>query len=423
MKLKLLGFTDKAEKKESEELIDSLFGNAVDRNKYYRVCAGICRVLEFTCLFALIVFVAVSATVNTGKITRENADYIIRNFAFKLDENTETHSEIIYSPDQGQTFALFGKGLAIGGNSGIRIFSATGRNTCSDDFSLTASRLASSGKYAAVYEYGGSDYYVYNSFSSVYHGVFDGTIYGMSVSDSGSYILITDDEEYISSVGLYRSNFSLATRYRKNSYVISAELNKAGDGLLITTLDVNSSGQYSVVIELFRTGEDAAAVTERITSVFPMKCFFTADGFGLLCKDRVLLYRNDGTLKRETKFEGLTAVNFDCGESSAAVILEETGTGLSVNYYLLLSDTSDGGKDLRTKLEFTPVSLSVYGSNAYILSGTGDGRVDVYSSNGREAYIEVTGKPQGRAVLAYEDGKIYYLCNSSAYALNIDLAH
>ncbi|MCQ2427988.1 MAG: DUF5711 family protein [Clostridia bacterium] len=409
-------FSERADKKQADDVLEGFFGSVGARNGYFSMISGICRFIEFAFLFGLIIYVAVSATVNAGKITRENIQYIFRNFAFRLDKNSEISTEIIYSPDSGQSFALYGQGLAVAGNSGIRIFSATGRNTCSSDFVLASARLTSSSVYAGVYEFGGKDYYIFNSFSKVYHGTSENEIYGMSVSDSGKYVILSGDSEFASSVLLYRSNFSLQTAYRKNSRVISAVLDREGTMLLTATVDVNSSGQYSSEIELYSVEEEKRISDVALVGRFPLKCFFTDDGYGILCKDRVIIWSKDGVQLKEVAFGDREAVAFDNSGELSAVLLKETGKGLSVNFHLLMIPHKVGSETETVALSSTPVSLSVFSDTAYVLA---DSRIFAYNTSGLYAAAELTGKPEGKYILAYAEGKVYYLCNSSAYTVGV----
>ncbi|MBP5173877.1 MAG: hypothetical protein ILP01_02910 [Clostridia bacterium] len=399
------------------EAADAIFGGNPVRNLYFGRISAVCRVSEFLFLFAFIIFTVISAILNAGSITYDKAEYVIRNFAFRFEKNADTSTEIIYTPDEMQSFALFGQGLAVSGNSGIRIFSATGRNTCRSDYSLSSSRLASSSKFAAVYEFGGREYLLFNSFARVGRGTSEQPILGMSVSDSGSYIIVCGDDEYASSVLLYRSNFTLRSKFRKNSYVISSEISRDGGEILITTLDVNSSGQYISVIEKYEEDAEEPGVTVRLTGVFPYRCFFTDDGFGLLCKDRLMIYSREGDLKKELSFDGFEAVMFDSRGTACGVILKETGTGLSVNFHLRLIQTAVGQAALEERLDFVPTSLSVWGESAFLLSG---GTVYEYRADGAVRSADVSKRPEGSAVIAYAEGKAYLLCRSSAYVVDLD---
>lgn len=406
--------SEKPGSEESGEELSLLFGSEIELNRYYSAVSAVCRVLEFGFLFALILFTVSSAVFNRDAVRTDTVKNVIKNFTFRLDKDSSPSPEIIYEPDSLQSFALFGKGLAVSGNSGIRLFSASGRNTFKYDFYYSSSRLKASSGIAAVYDFGGNEYMIFNTFSRVGRGTVEDSIYGMSVADSGAYILLTGDAEYASSVMLFRSDLSLKTRYRKNSYVVSSEISRDGDGLLITTLDVNSSGQYLTAIERYNAGSDTPEATVELTGIFPYGCFFTSDGFGLLASDRILFYTPGGALKRSLSFGGLEAVLYDVSGDTAGIILKETGTGLSVNYYLLLAVADDLRPTEPVKLDHTPVSLSVRDFAAYVLS---EERLDEYTADGKSTSIDVTNRPEGSAVLAYEKGKVYYLSKSSAFVI------
>ena len=153
---------------EKKEAIRNIFGEEGEYNKFYDTVSAAYRVAEFAILAAFLFFVIYSAIANAGNVTYEKFDYIIRNFAVSLDENSDYTSSIFYSPDDNSSFSLFGGGIAVCTGSEVEIFSATGRKTCSERHGYVSPVLAASDKYVIVYEENGTEYSVYNTFSKVY---------------------------------------------------------------------------------------------------------------------------------------------------------------------------------------------------------------------------------------------------------------
>ena len=201
---------------EETEVLDSVFGEDNGYNRFYSRAGIVYRLTGFVFLFAFLVYLILTTVANLDKITYENAEYIVRNFAERLEDNERESSGMIYDPDGEMRFSLFGKGLAICGNTGVTVFSATGRRTCRNVAEMPDPALKASSKYAVAFGSGGCEYYVYNAFSRVYSGRTERPVYAFSVADNGSYLYITSGEIYESEIVLCDSDFGIRAVYGKN---------------------------------------------------------------------------------------------------------------------------------------------------------------------------------------------------------------
>lgn len=408
------------------ENVSAIIGLETAGNGYFSAVSFVYRAAEFVFLFAFIIFLAVYGFANVGEITYEKAEYVLRNFTLKLDENSENRTEIIYDPDSRQSFALFGKGLSVAGNSGIAVFSATGRKTCSSQYSMTSASLSASEKYSAVYDSGGTEYLIFNSFSRVYRGTSEYPVRSFCMSDSGRYLMITGDSEYNSAVRLFSSDFELMTVFRKNGYVTSAALDPEGKRIFIATVDGDSSGSggFRTELTLYEAGGDSPVLTFDAGNVFPMRAFFLAPGdaggdggFGLLCRDRLLIWSPSGIQVCDSRFGGGNVELFACSGDTAAVVLRHTDSGVSVTYSITVA--GDGGyskysSPIDTDGGGRPSSLTVGGGRAFCLM-PGNGTVFAMSSSDGSSRTYSCGRSDVEEILAYGRDDLYLLCRSSAF--------
>ena len=117
-------------------------------NDFYASVSVLFRIASFIFLIAFLIFLVYSAVVSQEAFTYENLEFVVRNFALTLEENRdESVYAIKYNPDSSRSFALLGNKFALCGNSGISIFSSTGRLTCSDSFAFKNPIMVTSDKW------------------------------------------------------------------------------------------------------------------------------------------------------------------------------------------------------------------------------------------------------------------------------------
>ena len=167
---------------------------------------------------------------------------------------------MIYNPDGAMRFAEAGGGLAVCGNTGITIFSATGRRTCRDTAEMFTPAMRASKKYTVAYDSGGKKYYIYNSFTRVFTGETEYPVYGMSVADNGYFLLITGSDLSASSVVLYDSDFNPVAVLGQSMHTAAAELDREGRRFAVVSEGITEDGRFSSFVRIFKVGEKDRAL-------------------------------------------------------------------------------------------------------------------------------------------------------------------
>ena len=395
---------------EIKAVAGEVFGDGKEFSRYFMNVSVIYRIFEFLLLGIFLVYMIVSAVNNVENIRYENLEYIVRNFAFELDENESNATPIRYNPDGTLRFSLYGKGLAVCGKSDVSIFSATGRKTYAGSHDYAEPMLTASSKYVYSYDLAGVAYAVYNNFSKVYSGNTDHPIREIIAADNGNYAIITRTDDYTSGILLYDGDFNLIGRYMKNGYIISADLNE--DNILICTLTTDENGEFTSELMLCAIGSDLPMAKVNVNGSFPIRCWMINDGFGIITDDKVAMFTEKGFPIEEYGYKGEELFSCDVSENGCAVLF--CRDRMNKEYELIVLN------DLCRKMNETvinekPRSVEMYGDSVYLLAGDGIIRIDR-----DETYrTDIENGKDGLEIVAYSDKKVYFCGQTSAEVLTV----
>ena len=124
-----------------------------ERNEYYENISAGLGIMQVVLYLSLFAFVVLSFLSNTNLITYQNFYHFFQDLNASAERvDIFTHDSVSYSTDEEQSFTLYRKGLAVAGNTGVTIFSATGRQLVSHGIQYNDPVAVGSGKYLLVYE-------------------------------------------------------------------------------------------------------------------------------------------------------------------------------------------------------------------------------------------------------------------------------
>lgn len=295
------------------------------RNEYYEnvsVRMGTAQVVLYLLLLA---FIVLSLLFNTELITYRNF------YLFFQDLNASAETVDIFSTDSisypvadEQSFAVYRKGLAVAGNSSVTVFSATGRQIVSESVNYRKPVAVGTGKYLLVYEMGGLQYSLYNSYTKIHSGKSEYPISGAAVSESGMYALCSAGKDSTTVVSLYSERFNLLGRYTKSGYVTGVAIDDGGEMLAILALNPDG-GLLSTELMLAKPGESEAHARVSFSQTAGLACTFTASGrVAVLCDDGVRYVSRRGEVREKYGFEGRTLAAFALGEDGVCVALKKS---------------------------------------------------------------------------------------------------
>jgi hypothetical protein len=246
------------------------------KNQYYEnVSAGL-GVMQVILYFTLFAFVILSFVGNTNLITYRNFYYFFKDLDASADSIDVFKSDsMTYPTDASQCFTLYRGGLAVIGDRSVSAFTATGRQTVSESIQYRNPTAEGRGRYLMVYEMGGTQYSLYNSYTQLYADKTDYPINGAAVSDSGVYAILSSSDSFSSVVSLYNDNFALINRYNKNSFVTDVAID--GKGRLVALLSAEPrGGAFETALELYAPGETEAKKRISLGEGMAYSCVFTA---------------------------------------------------------------------------------------------------------------------------------------------------
>lgn len=375
---------------------------APQRNEYYESISAGLGILQVILYLSLFTFVVLSFFRNTELITYRNFYYFFKD----LNASAETvdvfdTDSVSYPTASEQSFALYRKGLAVAGNDSLTVFTATGRQTLSQTLQYRDPVAVGTGKYLLVYEQGGTKYSVYNSYTRLYTGVSDYPIYGATVSDAGSFALISRSEQYNSVVSLYNSNFALINRYNRNGYVTCAALNEKGTRLAILTSTV-SGGLFSTTLTTHVPKEDGEGTVATLGTSIGLSCAFTKSGeVSVLLSDGLYFISEKGELKSSYPFSGREIVCAELSSDGASVILQDTP--ISQKNQIILFD-KNANMLYNKETDGAVTQISRVGSVVYLVLADGIDRLEPQHDRSTR-YACVT---DGRKLLTIDENEVLF---------------
>ncbi len=361
------------------------------KNEYYETVSAHLGIFQVVLYLSLLAFVVLSFAKNTNLITYRNFYYFFKDLDASAEGVDVMHSDAVtYPTAQSQSFVLYRGGLAVAGNNSVTVFTPTGRQTVSQTVSYQNPVAQGSGKYLLVYELGGTQYSLYNSYTQLYAGKTDAPINGAAVSKSGMYALLTSSKEYTSVVSLYSSNFSLINRYNKNGYVMDIAINESGSRLALLTVGGKNAGFQSTV-ELYAPGEGEARSRTEWNNFSGLRCGFTdANTLALVSSSQILFLNGEGERLAEHDFEGMTPTSLDLGTGGVALSLQPAS--ISEKNHIIMFDKT--GKVLYNKgVEQKVEQISRCEGAVYFKSANGVHRIDMkaFSLSSVECHTEQRG--------------------------------
>lgn len=372
-------------------------------NPYYEAISdrfGIAQVILFLTLLA---FVAVSLLANTGLITYQNLYYFVKDLNASAESVDVLHTDSLsYAADHSQSFTLYRRGLAVAGGTSVTVFTASGRQTVGESIFYQKPTAVGSGKYLLVYELGGTQYSLYNSYTQIHKGTADGPIRGAAMSQSGSYAIITSSQDHPSVVELFDSDFARVNRYTYRSYVTDVAINEKGSRLAVLLSEHENAG-LSTSLRFYEPGKTEISASVNLGTGLGLSCTFTEGGrLTALCSDGIYFTSTKGTVLQAVSFEGKRIAGADLTPNGCGLLLREDG---AIYGEALLLDRN-GKQIYRGDVGEAVSAIAVSGETLFLTCS--DGVLRIHADGETEKVICST---DGRVLLAVDEGRVL-LCSS-----------
>ena len=219
-------------------------------------------------ILTIILTLVIIAFLLSGNITYSNFYYLVKDVKLASDFVNSVHDTITYNVGNSQSFVAYRSGIAVASREKFSIFSAGGREIFASNHVYANPSLLASSKYILLYDVGGKQYALYNSFSKLEEEILDYPIYGGSLSESGSFALITKSDRYDSVVSVYQESGSRYDFNFADGRVSSVSLSKNGHELAVLLVFSNTN-QIKTELRLYKIGSSNYSKKELTFSKMP----------------------------------------------------------------------------------------------------------------------------------------------------------
>lgn len=372
---------------------------------------GMARVCAIT---VLCIFLAAVLLFGSSIMSYENVYYMFKDISY-ISSFSETRPETLgYSKSVGnQAFASFKNGLAVAGDSEIKLFASTGRVTMSAGSKYTNPQICTSDAYILIYDQGSSSFSIYNSFICVYTETLDYPISSASMAKDGSFLVVTKSSTYRSAVRIYNKKFKLESEYLKNDVIISAELSSNGKYVAIASLDAES-GEGKVTLSVLERGSKSLKSSTVISdSSMPyLVTFLSGSRIALVCSESLSVYDLNGNCKNIFTYPGkLSQVAYTSG--GIAMLFDESGA--SADELLVVFD-DNGDMKVTAKIRGNVSDMKMNKDNVFLLCDDKIMRVD--STFGHTSVEEFT--EEGARLVLTSGGELIACTSSLAYYVSFN---
>ena len=377
-------------------------GSGQERNRYYsKVSYRYGYAMKMLCvLLALVMLIFIFS----GSISYNNFYYLVKDFGIAADYVNSNYQSITYGVGNSQTFAIYHGGLAVASREGISLYTAGG----SELFSLTHQYgnpvIEASAKYALLYDIGGKQYSLYNSFSNMKEETLDHSIYGAVIADTGEYAIISSSEEYRSVLRVYDRD---GTRYDYNfssSYIYSLAMSQDGSRIAIVLLD-SVEGAFKSELRVYNIGRSEYQSAYTSFSSVPFEIGFFDNGnicavskeginvFGRNLKLEGEYYTQNEVYEYSLSNDGVAITYFDKNDSESQMILFDKRGNIRYNEKI-------AGKIL---------DVEIYEQYLFLQTPSGFARINTNKQNDRNEIKIVSSDFK----MLVRDTKTVLICNSS----------
>ena len=225
------------------------------KNEYYAKVSERFGTAQMILYVVLTVVVLISLMINSEWITYENFYYFFSDMGDYITASDSEIEDVLYSVDRKQAFSVYNGKFAVAGNSGLKLYTSSGRLIIDDRDEIFNPKLEDSDVYLLMYDQGHTEFRIYNIFTEVFSADTDFPIHGADISNSGNFALVTSDDKNVSSVHLYSNKFKLQKTYRRADYVVDVALNGAGNRIAILSYSYEN-GQIVTNLSMGRTAKN-----------------------------------------------------------------------------------------------------------------------------------------------------------------------
>lgn len=324
------------------------------------------RLYKFISLTVLVVFLLGGFILFENDITMENLRYLIKYLDFSSSGAFSEEGTIYYNSDSENRFYVFRGDLAIANQSGVTLYDRRGSAVMTDSFTMSNPTCVCGDKYLIVFDLGGYQLRVYNSFALLYEKTFDYVLQSVGINSDGDFCVVTSEKSYHSAVFVFDQNFNQVQQwFSTERFAVDAKLSDK-DVLTVSAIRVENGTLISDLIEL-ELGNNDTLSTFSLQEEIPFSHSTDRDGT-LLLTDSMLRYISEGEEKRNASFseDSIRMIRF--GDELCAVVQDELSIGVS--YRVRVFDR-EANEIMSRQFSVQIRDVEVWNETAYVLTYSG----------------------------------------------------
>ena len=290
------------------------------------------RVYKFITILVLVLFLLGGLILFENDITVENLRYLVKYLDFSSAGAFFEESVIPYNADSGNQFFVFRGDLALVNAGGVTLFDRRGSAVMTDSFKMSSPACVCGDRYLAVYDLGGHQVRIYNSFSLLYEKTFDYMVQSVSVNGDGAFCVVTSKKNYHSAVYVFDRDFKETYQWLSaDKYAVDAYLSDQ-DVLTVSAIRSEDGELVSDLIEL-KIGNKDPVSTFSVKDELPLAHDSRRNGTFLIT-DKALRWIKKGKEERIQTFPDGSIKKFAMGKKRFAVLQDELSVGVNFNLHI-----------------------------------------------------------------------------------------
>lgn len=358
-----------------------------EENEYYLSVSRKFKLARYITLLVLISFILVMISFYSEDITLENFRYLLKYFSKDTPDTVQDAGAIYYNADNKIDLGVYKGDIIKADSSGIEIYNPKGELILTNDTAYENPEIKTSERYTIVYDLGGYNYSIFNSFSQLKKEEFLYPINNAVMSNTGTYAIATKAAGYKSALYVYDKNFNRVGQLFKDMYIMDMSMSDDGTNVLISYADTTQNGEYKTELVTYSLYSESTGLSYSIDDTMVMKTgYFSEGGFGVACDDMLIFFDKYGNSINEISYDSRipAAVLIDEDYVVAGFSQNIIGYNYDINVYdcagnLLLEKAVHG------KLE----KIAADENNIYALC---EGQLYIISiSNGKTIGIPISG--------------------------------
>ena len=349
---------------------------------------------------------ALTLMFNSRLLTYTNFNYLFRDLNSAAEVAAENYNSISYSNDEMRVVKAYRGGIITASSTDMAIYNASGRKTLYLSESFISPQIATSKKYAIVYDLGGNKYSVYNSFSRVGGEKLEYPISSVAVSDNGWFAIVSKDAQHSSVVYLYDDDLELRnTYYFANARVFCVDINDNGSKIAVfkTVTDID---KFSTSVMVCESGKDKSSFDVQISQGMVYGAGFLENGkIQVICTDGYyLIDGSDGKIVKSYGFDGELASRVSLADDGCAVVLS------GITQSALMVFDKKGELACSTTVDSGMLDMEYYGG--YVFVNQGEELLKINVKNGSSSSTRLSDR--GNDIIVYDSKNILLCCPTKA---------